>query len=268
MKLSLAISPCPNDTFLFEPLLARRIDTEGLEFDLQFADIAELNQLARHGATDVVKLSFFTYAMVREQYALLEAGSALGRGCGPLLVSREPLTRDDLARARIAIPGVDTTAHLLLQSYAPEAVRREVRVFHEIMPAVLSSEYDAGVIIHESRFTYAQLGLQLVEDLGSYWERTTGLPIPLGAIAAKRTLGSDVIASLNRVIRRSAEYALANPDVPMPFVRAHAQEMDEAVMRAHIALYVNEFSVDLGPEGHRVVATLLERADKMIELGR
>jgi 1,4-dihydroxy-6-naphthoate synthase len=268
MKLSLAISPCPNDTFLFEPLLSGRIDTEGMQFELQFADIAELNNLARHGATDVVKLSFFTYAMVREQYALLNTGAALGRGCGPLLVSREPLAREDLAQARIAIPGVDTTAHLLLECYAPDAVRREVRVFHEIMPALLNGEFDAGVIIHESRFTYAQLGLHLIQDLGNYWEQTTGLPIPLGAIAAKHSLGREVISALNRVIRRSAEFALANPDLPMPFVRAHAQEMDEAVMRAHISLYVNEFSVDLGHKGHRAVTALLERADHMIELAR
>ena len=266
--LHLAISPCPNDTFLFDAWVHGRIDTEGLVPQVQLADIAELNALARQGTPDVVKLSFFTYHLVSEQYALLEAGAALGRGCGPLLVSRAPLAPEQLAQARIAIPGRDTTAHLLLEVYAPQAQQRVVYPFEQIMPAVARGEADAGVIIHESRFTYAAHGLHLVQDLGAHWEAVTGLPIPLGGIAARRSLGPERLAVLNRVMRRSAEYALARPEVAMPWVRTHAQEMDEAVMRAHIALYVNDYSVALGAEGHAAVQRLRAEAERLVALAR
>ncbi len=266
MKFSLAISPCPNDTFIFEPWLSGRIDAEGLEPDVRFADIAELNALARTAAVDVVKLSFFTYHLVRSQYALLEAGAALGRGCGPLLVSRAPMTLEDLPQAVIAIPGRDTTAHLLLEVFAPAARQRRPYVFHEIMPAIARGEVEAGVIIHESRFTYPQYGLHLVQDLGAHWEALTGLPIPLGGIAAQHRLGPEVIARLNRVMHRSVAYALAHPEHPMPFVRAHAQELDEAVMRAHIHLYVNAYTRELGPEGHAAIARLSAEAERLVAL--
>ncbi len=262
-KLSLAYSPCPNDTFLFEALVHGRIDTEGLAFEVHLADIKELNTLARTGAVDVCKVSYFAYHFLQQDYALLEGGSALGRGCGPLIVSKHPLTKTDLTTAAIAIPGLDTTAHLLLHYYAPEAVNRHVLLFHEIMPAVARGEVDAGVIIHESRFVYPQHGLQLVQDLGAYWEQQTGLPIPLGGIVAKKTLGTETIEKLNRVLRRSVEYVFAHRETVMPYVRAHAQEMEEAVMLAHIGLYVNDYSIALGAEGHRAVAYLLKTATEM-----
>lgn len=266
MTLSLAISPCPNDTFLFEPLLHGRVDAEGLSFDVQHADIAELNALARLGTPDVVKLSFFTYFLVQADYHLLDAGAALGRGCGPLLVGRRPMTRTELASARIAIPGRDTTAHLLLEHYAPEARERVPMLFSAIMPAVASGEVDAGVIIHESRFTYPQHSLHLMQDLGEYWESQTGLPIPLGGIAVHRRLGQDITASVERSLRRSAEFALSHPEAPMPYVRQHAQEMDDAVMRAHIALYVNDYSVSLGADGRAAIAHLGRYAERLTAL--
>jgi 1,4-dihydroxy-6-naphthoate synthase len=266
MNLTLAYSPCPNDTFLFDAAVHGRIDTEGLAFDVHLADIKELNTLARTGAVQVCKVSYFAYSLLRPHYTLLEAGSALGQNCGPLLISKRPLTKEDLPGCTIAIPGADTTAHLLLQFYAPNATRRQVMLFHEIMPAVASGAVDAGVIIHESRFVYPNYGLQLVQDLGQYWEDQTGLPIPLGGIVAKSELGAETIGKLNRVIRRSVEYAFANPATVMPYVRAHAQEMDEAVMRAHIDLYVNQFSVDLGPHGHAAIGKLLQTAATMQHL--
>lgn len=266
--MRLAISPCPNDTFLFAAALHNWVDTEGLNLDVHYADIDELNSLARNGSVDVVKISYFTYAMVRQQYQLLDSGSALGRGVGPLVVSRHPMTREQLTQSKIAIPGWGTTAHLLLQFYAPElpVENRNVRLFHDIMPAVAAGQYDAGLIIHESRFTYPQHGLHLVQDLGTYWEQQTGLPIPLGGIVAKHDLGEDVHGRLNRVIRRSAEYAFANEAQVMPYVRQHAQEMDEAVMRQHIELYVNQYSISLGDEGHAAINRLMETASTLTYL--
>jgi 1,4-dihydroxy-6-naphthoate synthase len=260
MELSLAFSPCPNDTFIFEALVHNRIDTEGLSFRVQHGDIRELNQLAEAGTPDVVKVSFFAYHFIQQQYALLESGAALGRGCGPLLVARRPISKEELPEMRIGIPGWHTTAHLLLHTYAPTATKREVMLFHEIMPAVADGRLDAGLIIHESRFTYPDYGLQQIVDLGAYWEETTGKPIPLGGIVAKQSLGAHVHEKLSRVIRRSVEYAYANREVVMPYIQAHAQEMDEAVMNAHIALYVNEFSLDLGKEGHSAIDELMKYA--------
>lgn len=266
MKLSLAYSPCPNDTFLFDAAVHGRIDTEGLAFDVQLADIKELNALARAGAVQVCKVSYFAYALLQPQYTLLEAGSALGQNCGPLLISKRKISVDELQHCTIAIPGTDTTANLLLQFFAPQAARRQVLLFSDIMPAVARGAVDAGVIIHESRFVYPNFGLQLIQDLGEYWEAQTGLSIPLGGIVTKTELGPEVIGKLNRVIRRSVEYAFANTDVVMPYVRAHAQEMDESVMRAHINLYVNQYSVDLGVHGHAAVERLLQTAATMRQL--
>lgn len=263
MNLRLAFSPCPNDTFLFEAAIHNRIDTEGLQFEVVHADIKELNTLAHNQGVDVCKVSYFAYYFLQEKYTLLESGSALGQNCGPLLVSKKPLLFDDLPNATIAIPGIDTTGHLLLQFYAPQAQKRTVMLFHEIMPAVASGQVDAGVIIHESRFVYPNYGLQLVQDMGAYWETKTGMPIPLGGIIAKKELGTDVMQKLNRVLRRSVEFAFANPTLVMPYVRAHAQEMDETVMKAHIDLYVNQYSVDLGRAGHNAINTLLQVAESM-----
>jgi 1,4-dihydroxy-6-naphthoate synthase len=262
MTLSLAASPCPNDCFMLDAIVNRRIDLEGLQFELRLADVETLNQAAFSGEVDVTKLSYHAFAYCADRYAILDAGSALGRNCGPLLIARRALTLEEAARGdlRIAIPGRFTTANLLLRLALPEARRTSELVFSAIESAVLAGEFDAGVIIHENRFTYEAKGLKKIVDLGEHWERATGHPIPLGAIVVKRTLPEGIAAAVNRVLRRSVEYAFAHPDASLPFVRAHAQEMDEEVMYRHIDLYVNRYSVDLGPEGRAAIELLFERA--------
>ncbi len=257
MTLSLGFSPCPNDTFIFYALV------HGLVGAPAFAppcleDVETLNEWALAGRLDVTKLSFHAYGLVRDRYALLASGGALGRGCGPLLVQRpgQPL---DLGRATVAIPGRYTTAALLLRLYAPEVGGLRCLRFDQIMPAVAAGEVDAGVIIHESRFTYQAHGLAAAVDLGAWWEESTGLPIPLGCIAARREMGEARIAEVEQAIRQSVDWAFAHPQDVLPWIRGHAQELDDAVIASHIELYVNDFSRDLGEEGQRAVAALLER---------
>ena len=261
MKLSLAFSPCPNDCFMFDAMVHGRIDLEGLEFTVSFADIEALNRSAFAGRVDISKLSFHAYAQCADRYVLLDAGSALGRNCGPLLISKRPISSDEVAQGqlRIAIPGELTTANLLCALAFPRARIKTSVVFSEIEPALLQERFDAGVIIHENRFTYEDKGLCRILDLGEYWAQQTGLPIPLGGIVIRRSLAEEVKERVNRVMRRSVEYAFAHRGASLPFVRAHAQEMSEDVMYRHIDLYVNEYSVDLGPEGRRAVQTLFER---------
>ena len=262
MKVSLGFSPCPNDCFMFDAIVNRRIDLDGLEIDIQLGDIEQLNAAALAGAAQVTKLSYHAFAYCIDRYVLLDAGSALGRGCGPLLIARRPIAADEVARGdlRIAIPGKYTTANFLLGLAFPRARNTTEMLFSDIESAVADGRVDAGVIIHENRFTYESKGLRKIVDLGEFWERETGAPIPLGGIVAGRELPDDVKRSLNRLIRRSVEYAFAHRDTSLPFVRAHAQEMSEAVMYRHIDLYVNEFSIDLGAEGRRAVRTLFDRA--------
>ncbi len=262
MTLSLGFSPCPNDCFMFDAIVHRRIDTEGLEFAVHLADVEALNRAAFAGETDVTKLSVHAFAYCAADYALLDAGSALGRNCGPLLVSKRAIARDEVAAGtlRIAIPGKFTTANFLLGLAFPDALDRTELVFSAIEPAVLNGEFDAGLIIHENRFTYEAKGLKKIIDLGEFWESETGAPIPLGGIVVKRALPDDVKQRVNRVVRRSVEYAFAHRDASLPYVREHAQEMSEEVMYRHIDLYVNEYSVDLGKEGRRAVELLFERA--------
>jgi len=262
VTLSLAFSPCPNDCFIFDAIVNRRIDLEGLEFSVRLDDVEALNQAAFAGGTDVTKLSFHAYAYCNDAYVLLDSGSALGRNCGPLLISKRPITREEVAAGQlnIAIPGKYTTANLLLGLAFPFASRKTELVFSAIESALLNGEYDAGVIIHENRFTYEEKGLKKIVDLGEFWEGATGAPIPLGGIVIRRALPDDVKRSVNRVIRRSVEYAFAHRDASLPYVREHAQEMSEEVMYRHIDLYVNDFSVDLGSEGRRAVEVLFERA--------
>ena len=262
MTLSLGFSPCPNDCFMFEAIVHRRIDLEGLDFSLRMDDVEALNRAAFAGQIDVTKLSYHAFAYCADRYALLESGSALGRGCGPLLISKRPIAAD-LVRTgalRIAIPGHYTTANFLLGLAFPEAQDKTAIVFSEIESALLREEYDAGLIIHENRFTYQARGLRKIIDLGDFWERETGMPIPLGGIAVRRSLPDATQQAMNRVMRRSVEYAFAHRDASLPFVRAHAQEMSEEVMYRHIDLYVNDYSIDLGEEGKRAVARLFERA--------
>ena len=261
MTLTLGFSPCPNDCFMFDAMVHRRIDLEGLDFDVRLADIEALNTSAFAGDVDVTKLSFHAYAYCVDRYVLLDAGSALGRNCGPLLISKRPLTSDDVAAGslRIAIPGKYTTARFLLGLAFPSARNTTEVLFSDIEAGVLNGTFDAGLIIHENRFTYEAKGLRKIIDLGEYWESETGAAIPLGGIVIRRDLPEDLRQRVNRVMRRSVEYAFAHRTDSLPFVRAHAQEMSEDVMYRHIDLYVNDYSIDLGVEGRRAVDMLFSR---------
>ncbi|HHG84682.1 MAG TPA: 1,4-dihydroxy-6-naphthoate synthase, partial [Bacteroidetes bacterium] len=264
-KLTLGFSTCPNDTFMFDAMVHKRIDTLGLEFEVEMADILHLNHRALAGEADVIKVSYNTYGHLRERYHLLNAGSAMGKGCGPLLIAERPISLQELqeSNAAIAIPGKHTTANLLLSFFAPELRNRKEMLFHEVMPAIQSGEVAAGVIIHENRFTYQEMGLYAIQDLGEYWEGQTGLPIPLGAIVAKKSLGKEVIERLERVMRESVAFAFAHRSAASDFVRCHAQELSSEVTQAHIDLYVNDFSLDMGAEGRRAVARLLAVGEEM-----
>jgi 1,4-dihydroxy-6-naphthoate synthase len=258
-KITLGYSTCPNDTFVFYAMIHGQVDTEGYAFEPVLEDVETLNQWALAGKLAMTKASFGVLGAVRSQYWCLRSGGALGRGCGPLVVAREPQTLGELARKPIAVPGLHTTANSLLDLRLGRAAERVPMVFHEIMPAVARGDLDAGVIIHEGRFTYQEHGLVAIEDLGQWWEDETGFPIPLGGILLRRNMaGVDPIA-IQRVMRRSVEFATAHPDEPMGYVRRHAQEMDEEVMRKHIDLYVNEYSVDVGEGGRRAVEVLLDQ---------
>ncbi len=262
MTLSLGFSPCPNDCFMFDAIVNKRIDLEGLEFTERLADVEALNTSAFAGEADVTKLSYHAYAYCIGSYVLLDAGSALGRNCGPLLISKRSITSDEVATGTlsIAIPGKFTTANFLLGLAFPRAQNKTALLFSEIEPALLNDRFDAGLIIHENRFTYEAKGLKKIIDLGEYWESETGAPIPLGGIVIKRSLPDEIKQRVNRVLRRSVEYAFAHRTASLDYVRAHAQEMSNEVMYKHIDLYVNEFSVDLGPEGRRAVELLFEKA--------
>jgi 1,4-dihydroxy-6-naphthoate synthase len=258
--LTLGFSPCPNDTFIFHALVHGAVEADGLRFRERLEDVETLNRLAAAGELDVTKISYGAAPALLRDYVLLRSGGALGRGCGPLIVARPGLDAKDLAGKRIAIPGRNTTANLLLRLFAPDSAPGIELVYSEIMPAVARGEVDAGLIIHESRFTYPRHGLVKLADLGEWWEMTTGLPIPLGGIMARRALGEDAIRALDDAVRRSVEHAFARPDASRDYVRAHAQEMDDAVTQQHIDLYVNRFSVDVGEEGERAVRELFARA--------
>jgi len=257
VALSLAVSPCPNDTFVFHALVHGLIP--GAEpVELTFADVDVTNTAAERGAFDLVKVSFAALPWLLDDYELLPCGGALGRGCGPLVLTRDG--RTDLSGATVAVPGDRTTAYLLfrLWSAGQPPARIEVVPFHEIMPAVAAGRYDAGLVIHEARFTYPRHGLTALVDLGEWWEGDTGLPIPLGAILAKR--GTVDPAAATEWIRESVRQAWADPAASREYVLAHAQEMEQAVVDQHIALYVNEFTADLGAEGREAIDALLGRA--------
>jgi 1,4-dihydroxy-6-naphthoate synthase len=262
MTLTLAYSPCPNDCFMFDAMVHGRIDTEGLEFDVRLLDIDALNAAAIAGEFDATKLSFHAYPYCGDRYVLLDAGSALGNNCGPLLISKREISQREVAAGgvRIAIPGRLTTANFLCGLAFPGARDKTPILFSEIEPAVLDGRFDAGVIIHENRFTYEAKGLRKIIDLGEFWEAETGAPIPLGGIVVRRSLPDDVTQALNRVMRRSVEFAFAHRDASLPYVRAHAQEMSDEVMYKHIDLYVNQYSVNLGNEGRRAIELMFDRA--------
>lgn len=260
MKLSLGFSSCPNDTFIFDAMIHGKVDTEGLEFEPVIADVEELNQRAFGKRLHITKLSFHALAYLLADYALLEAGSALGRGAGPLLIARKPMPPQAIRNARVAIPGKYTTANFLLSLAYPEISDKKEMLFSRIEDAILDGEVDAGLIIHENRFTYQSKGLVKIEDLGEYWEKTAQMPIPLGGIAVQRSLGRPIQQAVNRVMARSVAFALDNPGEPLDFVRAHAQEMEEEVMYQHIRLYVNDYTRSLGPEGREAVQRLFDIA--------
>ncbi len=263
--LTLGFSPCPNDCFIFDALVHSKIDTEGLMFDVVMADVEELNRRAFAGTIDITKLSYHAYAHLTHPYVLLNGGSALGFGVGPLLIARRPIPdlQANVANLRIAIPGKYTTANFLLSLAYPSGKNKIEMLFSDIETAVLSNTVDAGLIIHENRFTYAERGLHKLIDLGEFWEAYANAPIPLGGIVIKRSCSSEVQQKVDRVLRKSVEYAFANPDASRTFVKAHAQEMSEDVMYKHIALYVNEYSVALGTEGRRAVKLLFEKASEL-----
>lgn len=260
-ELTLGYSPCPNDTFIFHALVHGRIEVPGLLFRERLEDVETLNRLALDGLLDLTKVSYHAYGHLRDRYLLLHSGGALGRGCGPLLVASAPTTMDNLRGRRVAVPGTLTTANLLLKLCGGDHFEIVTLPFDRIMPAVLSGMVDAGVIIHESRFTYRAAGLHAVQDLGAWWEAETGLPIPLGGILARRDLGAQTIRNVDTAIRASLTYARTHPDEACAYIRSHAQELDEAVIEAHIALYVNDFSLDLGTEGMAAVNALFQRAE-------
>lgn len=260
MNLSIAYSPCPNDTFIFDALAHQKIDTEGLTFDIIHGDVETLNREAMDGKYDITKLSYHAFAYMSNQYQLLTAGSALGRGCGPLMISKDEIPRSKIEFCLIGIPGRLTTANFLMTLAFPEAATKKEMVFNEIENALLNDAIDIGLIIHENRFTYIHKGLKKIIDLGEWWEKKYQLPIPLGGIVTRRDFEPELQLKINRVVKRSVEFALANPAQTMQYVRDHAQEMDEQVMQQHIALYVNDFSVDLGEEGKAAINALYEVA--------
>ncbi len=259
MKISLGFSTCPNDTFMFDALVNKRIDTKGYEFELVMVDIKELNDMAFSAKLDVTKLSYHAYTHLLKEYQLLDAGSALGHNCGPLLISKNPIPAEDLNKElSIAIPGKYTTANLLFSLAYPKMTNKQVMLFHEIEEAVINGTVDLGLIIHENRFTYQDKGLHKIVDLGEYWEQTFHYPIPLGGIVAKRSLGEDHIKEINNLISQSVQYAFDHPNDSQGFVLEHAQEMEPEVVKQHISLYVNSFSVDLGKNGRGAVQKLFE----------
>ncbi|UIR55718.1 1,4-dihydroxy-6-naphthoate synthase [Sphingobacterium sp. SRCM116780] len=277
MKLTLGFSPCPNDTFIFDALIHHKIDTEGLDFDVEYQDVETLNLKAFKGDLAITKLSYHAFAYAVEDYELLDAGSALGFGVGPMLITKdenlarklqeklnkgEPLTAE-LELLKVGYPGKYTTANFLLGLAFPQLKNKEELVFSEIEGALLAGDIDLGLIIHENRFTYEEKGLFKVVDLGDYWEKTTNCPIPLGGIVVKRSLPKEIKEKLNRILRASVDFAFANPKSGLAFIKAHAQEMSEEVMYKHIELYVNKYSIALGKEGRAAIEMMFDKAQQM-----
>ena len=260
--LSLGYSPCPNDTYIFYALTHNKITVPGYRIAERLEDVETLNQLALGGLLDLTKISYHAFGHLRDRYALLHSGSALGRGCGPLVIAPSMTGMKNLRGKRIAVPGKLTTANLLLQLYGTGFEDLLVMPFDQIIPALKRGDAEAGVIIHESRFTYQQAGFHEVLDLGAWWEEESGLPIPLGGILARRDLGVKTVQDVDRAIRASLEYARQHPQEPRAYIKGHAQELDGQVIDAHINLYVNNFSLELGDDGVAAVKTLLGRAEK------
>lgn len=265
-SLTLGYSPCPNDTFIFYALIHDKIDTKNLKFKETLLDVETLNQKALHTELDLTKISYHAFGHVRKNYCLLRAGGALGRGCGPLVIAKNEYAMEELRGKKIAIPGKLTTAYLLLQLYNPDFRLQTSDLlempFDKIIDAVAKEEVDAGLIIHESRFTYPSYGLKQIIDLGEWWEKQTGHPIPLGGIIAKRSLGEGLNKKINKTIKSSIEYAFSNRSEPMDYIKKHSQELSDEVINQHINLYVNNYSLDVGQDGEKAVIALLSRAEE------
>jgi len=261
--LSIGYSPCPNDTFIFYALIHRKVRVPGIDFREQLEDVETLNRMAREGTLDITKISYHALGHLREHYALLRSGGALGRGCGPLIVAKPGTTLDQLRQVPIAIPGKLTTAYLLLRLFDPLIRNVVVIPFDRIMDAIVRGEVMAGLIIHESRFTYPRYKLEKMKDLGEWWEHYSGMPIPLGGILGKRSLGQDTLLRVEAAIRESLEYARSHADEVREYCKQHSQEMDHEVMQSHIDLYVNDFSLDLGNEGLAAIERLFKEAEKL-----
>ncbi len=257
MTLTLGFSPCPNDTFIFDALVNRKIDTEGLAFKPRLEDVETLNRWALEGKLELSKISYGVLPLVMDHYRLLDSGGALGKGVGPLLISRSAIDLSKVPECKIAIPGKNTSAHMLFSLAFPKATNKEFMVFSAVEQAVLSGEVDCGVIIHENRFTYHQKGLVKLLDLGTFWEEKTACPIPLGGIVVRTDIDQATQSKVSRLIRNSLEYAFSRYPELSPYVKSHAQEMDESVMRQHIELYVNNYSLTLGDDGRKAIDTFL-----------
>lgn len=260
MKLTLGFSPCPNDTFIFDALVNGKIDTGDLTFEYMLEDVETLNKMAIQEKLDITKISYGVLARVIPSYQVLNAGGALGMGVGPLLVSSKTISLEETDELTIALPGMHTTAHMLFSMAFPNAKNKKFMVFSDIEEAVLSGKVDLGVIIHENRFTYADRGLIKIMDLGENWEKQTGNPIPLGGIVMNRRFQPSIMKQVDGLIRSSLEFARKEYPQLSPFVHCHAQEMEEDIMRQHIDLYVNDFSMNLGPKGKAAVWQMLETA--------
>lgn len=259
-------SPCPNDTFIFHALAGGAVRVDPFKLQITLADVEELNSMARAGRMDICKVSVHAAAHIMNDYVLLRAGGAMGRGVGPLLLTGAPCTIADLDGKRIAIPGRNTTANLLFSLMCREAgIRVELveMIFDQVMPAISEGRVDAGVVIHEGRFTYQAMGLNKLSDLGQWWEEFSGLPIPLGSIAIKRSLGPETAALVNAAIRKSLTLAHVDSEQAWPYIKEHAQEMDDDVIREHIKTFVTDYSMDVGTEGEQAVARLLQEAARM-----
>ncbi|MES1213959.1 MAG: 1,4-dihydroxy-6-naphthoate synthase [Bacteroidota bacterium] len=258
MKFTLGFSPCPNDTFIFDALVNHKIDTEGFSFEAVLEDVETLNQWTLQSKLDITKLSFPAFFQSTGNYVLLGSGSALGKGVGPLLVTKNEKspTEDEIINSSIALPGKNTTANLLFSFAYTAATQKQFMIFSGIEDAVVSGKTDLGVIIHENRFTYQQKGLHKVMDLGEYWETKMNAPIPLGGIAIKRNIDPGIATKVNRLIRKSLDYAFSNYPSITEYIKEHSQAMSEDVMRQHIELYVNNYSLDLGADGKKAIEIL------------
>ncbi|MBO7125315.1 MAG: 1,4-dihydroxy-6-naphthoate synthase [Bacteroidales bacterium] len=260
MEITLGFSSCPNDTYTFDALVHKKIDTKGIDFKVVIADVQELNRRAMIGDLQMTKLSYFAYANVYKTYKILDAGSALGFANGPLFICRKGNENAINSHSKILIPGKETTANLLFSMAYPDYTNKTECLFSEIEPRIMSEEFDAGVIIHENRFTYAERGFSMLCDLGNFWESETHTPIPLGAIAIRRDVPDDLKMTINQLLRQSIEYANANPQASNSFIHEYAQAIEDDVLKKHIALFVNDFSISLGTQGKKAIETLYQRA--------